>query len=134
MDATDQILILYQKGVEPAVIAESMQMDLPTVQTVLTNKSAQFRRSVIKTAADMADPKLVDEMLEIQVDIARFSQNDFLRLAAAKSVRDDLKGRKDQVQTDQTATAQALALLANRLQSLDAAREQFLKGRVVNAN
>lgn len=134
MDATDQVLALYERGTEPAVIAEAMQMTPEMVKTILHTKSAQFRREVIKQATDMADPELVNEMLAIQVDIARHSQNDFLRLAAAKSVRDDLKGRKDQVPTDQTAAAQALAVLASRLNSLADARDQFLKGKPIDVN
>lgn len=134
MDATDQVLALYERGTEPAVIAEAMQMTVEMVNTILHTKSAQFRRGVIKAATDMADPELVNEMLAIQVDIARHSQNDFLRLAAAKSVRDDLKGRKDQVPTDQTAAAQALAILASRLNSLADARDQFLKGKPIDVN
>lgn len=134
MDATDQVLALYERGTEPAVIAEAMQMTVEMVNTILHTKSAQFRREVIKQATDMADPELVNEMLAIQVDIARNSDNDFLRLAAAKSVRDDLKGRKDQVPTDQTAAAQALAILASRLNSLADARDQFLKGKPIDVN
>lgn len=131
MNQTDQVLQLYETGAEPHVIANAMGLSENMVATILMEKSAAFRRRA--SPIDKSKP-LADQMLDVMADMALNSDNEFIRLRAATTVRDDLKGRRDQVQTDQTGVGAALLALGQRFTELQEQKRKFLEDRTVQVN
>lgn len=126
MDASDQILKLYETGATAEVIARAMDMDGEMVKTILYSKSANYRRT-LKTIEP--GTSVADEMLSIMSDLARNSANEFIKLNAAKTVRDDLKGRRDVVAVDAGINTEILLTIGQRLEALADKRQKFLANR-----
>lgn len=131
MNQIDQMLALYETGASPDVIAKAMDLSAEVVKTALYEGSAKFRREV--SPVDMAKP-VQDQMLDIMVDVARNSDNGFLRLAAARTVRDDLLGRRDAVQVDAGGVVAAISALGAKFAELDKRRREFNEGRTITVN
>ena len=94
----DQITHLYHTGASVETIAEGMGLTTEAVRRVLFEKSSKYRRETTQAQAEGIPLEL--EMMNIIVDVARNSENDLIRLSAAKYARDDIKGRRDAVPQD----------------------------------
>jgi hypothetical protein len=131
MNQIDQMVALYETGASPDVIAKAMDLSADVVQTALYEGSAKFRRSV--QPVDLSKP-VADQMLDIMVDVARNSDNGFLKLAAARTVRDDLLGRRDAVQVDAGGVIAAITTLGTRFAELEKRRREFNEGRTITVS
>jgi hypothetical protein len=131
MNQIDQMVALYETGASPDVIAKAMDLSPDVVTTALYEGSAKFRRAA--SPVDMSKP-VADQMLDIMVDVARNSDNGFLRLASARTVRDDLLGRRDAVQVDSGGVIAAISALGARFAELDKRRREFNEGRTITVS
>lgn len=131
MNQTDQVLQLYETGADPQVIARAMDLSENMVTTILTEKSAAFRRKACPI--DRTKP-VADQMLDVMTDMALNSDNEFIRLRAATTVRDDLKGRRDQVQTDAAGVGAALVALGQRFAELQEQKRKFFEDRTIQVS
>ena len=94
-----QIITAFEvHGMAPEQIAEDMEMDIEAVKATLMQFSAQFRK------AAQTDDKLnfnEQELIaanQVIAQIMQYSEDDNLRLRAARYIRDDKKGRLDATQ------------------------------------
>ena len=131
MNQIDQMVALYETGASPDVIARAMEVSEDVVKTALFEGSDKFRKSV--RTVDKSKPT-ADRMLDIMVDVAENSDNGFLRLAAARTVRDDVKGRRDAVQVDAGGVIAAISTLGTRFAELEKRRREFNEGRTITVN
>lgn len=125
MDAEDQISKLYESGADTKSIATGLGIHERQVIAALYERSAKFRRA--QATAVASGKPLEDEMLDIIVAVARTSEDEWVKLAAAKHVRNDLKGRLDEVPVDHTAQNKVIDFLAGRLADAERARLEFMK-------
>lgn len=121
-----QITALYNGGASVEDIAVGMEISLEEVKTVLLHTSPKFRSQSLPSQTEIP---LEDEMLQICANIARHSDNDLIRLSAAKYVRDDKKGRRDLIPPDAGMNVMALSELQAGLVMAQKRRAEFLKGR-----
>lgn len=132
--AEPQIVELYKRGCTAEVIAQALSKPLDYVTAVLYEDVPAFRMAV--AAADKpAGQPVEDEMLDIIASVARHSDNPFAKLAAAKYVRDDLKGRRDAAPVVNNT---AILVEINKQQAgLEDARRKFKRpgaaGKIVDA-
>jgi len=131
MNQIDQMVALYETGASPDVIARAMEVSEDVVKTALYEGSAKFRKST--RTVDPTKP-IEEEMLDIMVDVARNSDNGFLRLAAARTVRDDKLGRRDAVQVDAGGVLAAIGTLGARFAELEKRRREFNEGRTITVS
>lgn len=131
MNQLDQIIALYETGASPDVIAKAMEVSEDVVKTTLYEGSAKFRK--MARMVDLSKP-VEDRMLDIMIDVAENSDNGFLRLAAARTVRDDVKGRRDAVQVDAGGVIAAISTLGARFAELDKRRREFNEGRTITVS
>lgn len=131
MNQIDQMVALYETGASPDVIAKAMDLNVEVVKTALYEGSARFRKDA--RPVDTSKP-VADQMLDIMVDVAQHSDNGFLRLAAARTVRDDLLGRRDAVQVDAGGVIAAISTLGARFAELDKRRREFNEGRTITVS
>jgi len=131
MNQIDQMVALYETGASPDVIAKAMDLSPDVVQTALYEGSAKFRKAA--KVVDASKP-VADQMLDIMVDVAHNSDNGFLRLAAARTVRDDLMGRRDAVQVDAGGVIAAITTLGSRFAELEKRRREFNEGRTITVS
>lgn len=126
MNEADQVLRLYETGLKDIPrLAAAMTMSELDVHRILYERSAEYRQSLnAQTRGAPADR--AEEMLDIMADIARTAQNPFCKLAAARVVRDDLKGRRDAAPVDQGLNAEVIKLLSERTATLRRNRQRFL--------
>jgi len=129
MNQIDQMVALYETGASPDVIARAMEVSEDVVKTALYEGSAKFRK--MARMVDLSKP-VEDRMLDIMIDVAENSDNGFLRLAAARTVRDDVKGRRDAVQVDAGGVIAAISTLGARFAELDKRRREFNEGRTID--
>lgn len=119
----DQITHLYSTGASVEVIAQGMGLTTEAVRRVLFEKSAKYRKATIQAQAP--EGTLDEEMLGIIVDVARTSDNELMRMSAAKYVRDDVKGRRDAVPVDDRHQSAMIQLLHERLQTVHERQRSF---------
>ena len=121
----DQVTHLYDTGASIEVIAQGMGMTTEAVRRVLFEKSTKYRRET--TQAQATGVPLDDEMLNIIVDVARNSDNDLVRLSAAKYARDDIKGRRDAVPLDDQHQSAMLKFLNERMAKVRESQNAFFQ-------
>ncbi len=129
MDELDQLTHLYQAGTPIDVIAQALNMSVEGVHAALFQRSSKYRRDM--SAADRAMKPAVsvaDEMLDVIVEIARTTDNELVKLSAAKFARDDLKGRRDAIPFDAGVNATTIQALEARMAKLQESRRAFLEG------
>lgn len=131
MNQTDQVVQLYETGADPKVIADAMGLNETLVTTILMSKSRAFQKA--QRQIDPAKP-LADQMLDVMVDLAQNSDNEFIRLRAATTVRDDLKGRRDHTQLDATSVGAAILTLGQRFSELANRKKEFIENRAITVN
>lgn len=131
MNQTDQVVQLYETGADPKVIADAMGLNETLVNTILMSKSRAFQK-----AQRQIDPtkSVADQMLDVMVDLAHNSDNEFIRLRAATTVRDDLKGRRDHTQLDATSVGAAILTLGQRFAELANRKKEFVENRAITVN
>jgi len=122
-DDIDQITKCYESGADEATIAQGFGMPVAQVKALLYNKSAKYRKAVAR--ADKPNMPIDEEMLDIVATLARESDNELIKLSAAKFVRDDVKGRRDAVPVDQTKQNAVIDFLTGRLAAAELARKKF---------
>lgn len=119
-----QVTTLYETGATPDAIARALSMPEEAVQGILFETSAKFRREISKPAEGQT---VADEMLDIIVDVARTSNNPFVKLAAARTARDDLKGRRDAIPTDIDSQNKILVEITARMAEIANKRQEFMR-------
>ncbi len=132
MDAEDQISKLYESGADTKSIATGLGISEMQVVGALYERSAKFRRAQATIVA--AGKPLEDEMLDIIVAVARTSEDEWVKLAAAKHVRNDLKGRLDEVPVDHTGQNKVIDMLVERLKAAEASRLEFMRRPEITVN
>jgi len=123
-----QIIDLYEiHGLNAEQIAESLDLDTVAVKCVLQSDSVLFRKETSK------DPTLVDisEVAEAKkaiVGIMRYTEDDNLRMRAARFIFDEGKGRHNIIGTANLNVNVHLVndQLARARQALDAARTKII--------
>lgn len=123
MDDIDQITKCYESGADEATIAQGFGLPVAQVKALLYTKSAKYRKALSR--ADKPAMPLDEEMLDIVATLARESDNELIKLSAAKFVRDDVKGRRDAVPVDQTKQNAVIDFLTERLAVAEASRKKF---------
>jgi hypothetical protein len=121
----DQITHLFNTGASVETIAEGMGLTTEAVRRVLFEKSPRYRRET--TQAQATGVPLDDEMMNIIVDVARNSENDLIRLSAAKYARDDIKGRRDAVPQDDQHQSAMLKFLNERMNKISERQQAFFQ-------
>ena len=97
MLANQQVITLYDLGMSPEEIAGDMQLDVVAVKAALLQGSPKFR-ALAKEEPNLAFSLDEQELAKrVIADIATGSDDDYLRLRAARYIHDDSKGRLDPV-------------------------------------
>lgn len=125
VDAEDQISKLYESGADTKSIATGLGISEKQVIAALYERSPKFRRA--QATQVKSGLPIEDEMLEIIVTIARTSEDEWVKLAAARNVRADLKGRLDEIPVDHTAQNKVIDFLNASLKAAEASRLEFMK-------
>ena len=129
MDELDQLTHLYQAGTPIDVIAQALNMSVEGVHAALFQRSSKYRRDLSSAERAMKPPvSTADEMLDIIVEIARTTDNELVKLSAAKVARDDLKGRRDAIPFDAGVNATTISAIEARMAQLQESRRAFLAG------
>ncbi len=132
MDAEHQIAKLYESGADTKSIATGLGISEKQVVAALYENSPKYRRA--QALAVQSGKPVEDEMLDIIVTIARTSEDEWVKLAAARNVRADLKGRLDEVPVDHTAQNKVIEMLCDRLKAAEQTRLEFMKRPEVTVN
>jgi hypothetical protein len=101
--ASESIVTLYEvNNLTVEEIAEVESLGVVEVKQLLAQYSRVYRERLVRGNGSgsgngkKGEEEITEaEMLEIMTSLARSSENDNVRLAAAKYVRDELKGRND---------------------------------------
>lgn len=99
MTAANQHIVtcFEQLGMTPEQIAETEQLELVAVKSILYQCSGAYREQIKQNRSlDFSDEQL-DEANVAIANIMRYSEDEHLKLRAALYLRDDKKGRKDRV-------------------------------------
>ena len=122
-DDIDQITKCYESGADEATIAQGFGVPVAQVKALLYSKSAKYRKSLARESK--ANVPIDEEMLDIVATLARESDNELIKLSAAKFVRDDVKGRRDAIPVDQNKQNAVIDFLTARLAAAELARKKF---------
>lgn len=94
--ANEQIVALFEdNGISPEQIAGQFGYEVSAVKAILFQNSKLFRKEAKTNDAHKFSDQEAEEMRQIILGIARYSEDDTLRLKAATYVRDDHLGRKE---------------------------------------
>lgn len=121
---TQQIVTLYEQDeIAPEMIAEMLELDSTAIKTALMQNSPRFRKDVKDGVKEFTetDYTRAKQVIANLLD----SENDSVRLRAAKFVVDENKGRNDA----RVAAMQALALKEAPKVNVLMINETFLKAR-----
>jgi len=129
-DDIDQITKCYESGADEATIAQGFGVPVAQVKALLFSKSAKYRK--LQARADKSPMPIDEEMLDIVATLARESDNELIKLSAAKFVRDDVKGRRDAVPIDQTKQNAVIDFLTARLVAAEESRRKFYAMKEAN--
>jgi len=94
--ASQQIVSAFETlGLSPEVIADQFDFDPTVVKATLMQFSAVYRQAAKGDSELDFNETEAKEARDVIMQIARYAEDDNLRLKAARYIRDDKKGRLD---------------------------------------
>lgn len=134
-DDNTQIVSAYEKsGLSPEDIADSLDMDVIAVKTILSLESSKYRKD---THEDVSDEETT-EMFNIVKDIARSTltrvQHPGVALKAATFLIDEKKGRNDPkgFLKAMSRSGISITMINNRLEGMKQAKARTLDQKAID--
>lgn len=92
--ANEQIVTAFEvENMQPEEIAETFEYDVTAVKAILLQSSTIYRKASKQDITLAFNEQQAEEMKDIILSIARYAEEDHVRLKAAIHVRDDALGR-----------------------------------------